>query len=92
MGIYVNLIGSIAKEANDMLVEVNLANKNSFAKQVLEAHENKAEIEKIVSMELGKPMSVRFVSGENKTEKKQSSSSIESIANDLDVPFNIIDE
>ena len=92
MGIYVNLIGSTAKEANDMLVEVNLANKNSFAKQVLEAHENKAEIEKIVSMELGKPMSVRFVSGENKTEKKQNSSSIESIANDLDVPFNIIDE
>ena len=92
MGIYVNLIGSTAKEANDMLVEVNLANKNSFAKKVLEAHENKAEIEKIVSMELGKPMSVRFVSGENKTEKKQSSSSIESIANDLDIPFNIIDE
>ena len=42
MGIYVNLIGSTAVEINDMIIEVNLANKNSFAKQILETHENKA--------------------------------------------------
>ena len=92
MGIYVNLIGSTAKEINDMVIEVDLANKNSFAKQILETHENKAEIEKIVSIEAGKTMSVRFASRESKTEAKTSTNSIENIANDMDIPFNIIDE
>ena len=92
MGIYVNLIGSTAKEVNDMVVEVNLANKNSFAKQVLESQQNKAEIEKIVSMELGKPMNIRFASGENKVESKKNANSIENFADNLDIPFNIIDE
>ena len=92
MGIYVNLIGSTAKEINDMVIEVDLANKNSFAKQILETHENKAEIEKIVSIEAGKTMSVRFASGENKTQTKAAANSIENIVNDMDIPFNIIDE
>lgn len=92
MGVYVNLIGSTAKQVNDMVVEVNLANKNSFAKQILESHENKSEIEKQVSMEIGKPMNIRFASSENKVETKKNGNSIENIANDLDIPFNIIDE
>jgi len=92
MGIYVNLIGSTAKEINDMIIEVELANKNSFARQVLETHENKAEIEKIVSIEAGRTMNVRFAGGENKKESKTSTNSIENIANNMDIPFNIIDE
>ena len=64
MTIYVNLIGSSAREINDMTVEVELANKNQFAKNILEAYENKSEIEKIISMEANKTMNVRFVSGE----------------------------
>lgn len=92
MRVYVNLIGSTAKQVNDMVVEVNLANKNSFAKQILESHENKSEIEKQVSMEIGKPMNIRFASSENKVETKKKGNSIENIANDLDIPFNIIDE
>ena len=93
MGIYVNLIGSTAIEVNDMIIEVNLANKNSFAKQILETHENKAEIEKIASMEAGKTMSVRFSDSEDKKISNQkSNSSIENVISDLDIPFNIIDE
>jgi len=93
MGIYVNLIGSTAVEVNDMIIEVNLANKNSFAKQILETHENKAEIEKIASMEAGKTMNVRFSSSEDKKESTpKASSSIENMMTDLDIPFNIIDE
>lgn len=92
MGIYVNLIGSTAKEINDMIIEVELANKNSFAKQVLEAHENKAEIEKIVSIEAGKTMNVRFVSGGEQSKANTPTNPIENIANNLDIPFNIIDE
>ena len=90
MSAYVNLIGSTAKEINDMIVEVNLNNKNTFAKQVLEAHENKTEIEKLLSQEFGKPMNVRFTSDNEKKEKH--GSTIESIASNMDIPINIIDE
>ena len=93
MGIYVNLIGSTAKEINDMTIEVLLANKNAFGKEILEAHENKAEIEKIASIEAGKTMNVRFVGTEDKKESTpKASSSIENMMTDLDIPFNIIDE
>ena len=74
------------------MVEVRLANKNNFAKQVLEAHENKAEIEKLVSNELGKHMNVRFVNSDEKKSIKKVENPIENIANDLDIPFNVIDE
>jgi len=90
MGIYVNLIGSTAKEINDMTVEVILANKNSFAKDVLEAHENKAEIERITSIEAGKTMNVRFVNEESKMENI-SNNGFENLIGNLDIPINIID-
>ena len=93
MGIYVNLIGSTAIEVNDMTIEVCLANKSSFAKQVLETYENKAEIEKIASMEAGKTMNVRFSTSEDKNVSNiKSNSNIENVISDLDIPFNIIDE
>ena len=93
IGIYVNLIGSTAVEVNDMIIEVNLANKNSFAKQILETHENKTEIEKIASMEAGKTMNVRFSNSEDKKiSNSKTNSSIENMITDLNVPFNIIDE
>ena len=92
MGIYVNLIGSKAKEINDMVVEVELANKNAFAKKVLEDHENKAEIERVLSIEAGKAMNVRFINSGEKKKQEGNENSIENIANNMDIPFNIIDE
>ena len=92
MGIYVNLIGSCAREVNDMTIEVELANKNSFAKNVLETQENKAEIEKIASIEAGKTMNVRFVSQDDKKQDNATTNSIENMVNGLDIPINIIDE
>ncbi len=93
MGIYVNLIGSTAREANDMTIEVLLANKNAFGKEILEAHDNRAEIEKIASIEAGKTMNVRFVSAEDKKKAElESDSNIENMITDLNIPFNIIDE
>ena len=93
MGIYVNLIGSTAKEINDMTIEVLLANKNAFGKEILESHDNKAEIEKIASIEAGKTMNVRFVGAEDKNVSNvKSNSSIENMIEGLDIPINIIDE
>lgn len=93
MGIYVNLIGSTATEVNDMTIEVLLANKNAFARNILETHENKAAIEKIASIEAGKTMNVRFVNAEDKKKASlESNSSIENMITGLDIPINIIDE
>ena len=92
MGIYVNLIGSKAKEINDMTIEVELANKNSFAKNILETHENKAEIERIASIEAGKTMNVRFISQDDKKTNNVNANSLENMVNGLDIPINIIDE
>ena len=39
MAIYVNLIGSKASQLNDMTVEVELANKNDFGREMLEKYE-----------------------------------------------------
>ncbi len=92
MGIYVNLIGSTAREVNDMTIEVTIANQNSFAKNILESHENKAEIEKIASIEAGKTMNIKFVSSEDKKKADLKNNSIENMINNLDIPINIIDE
>lgn len=92
MGIYVYLIGSTATRVNDLVIEIKLANKNPFAKQVLEAHENRSELELLVSKELGKPMNIKFVSEEEKVNEKNDSNPLDGIANNKDIPFNIIDE
>lgn len=92
MGIYVNLIGSTAKEINDMTIEVEIANKNAFAKNILETHENKAEIERIASIEAGKTINIKFVSAEDKKKDKLKTNSIENMITGLDIPINIIDE
>ena len=54
MAIYVNLIGSKASQLNDMTVEIELANKNDFGREMLEKYENKALVEKFVSEEMRK--------------------------------------
>ena len=54
MAIYLNLIGSKASQLNDMTVEVELANKNDFGREMLEKYENKALVEKFVSEEMRK--------------------------------------
>ena len=54
MAIYVNLIGSKASQLNDMTVEVELANRNDFGREMLEKYENKALVVKFVSEEMRK--------------------------------------
>ena len=92
MTIYANLIGTRGVLVNDMVVGIEFPKKvTEFAKKVLEEHENKTFIEKIVSMEQGANMQIRILDKSNNqsTPKKQS---IENIANELDIPINIIDE
>ena len=92
--LYTNLINTNAVEINDMTVGITF-NKplTPFGKTILEKSENVSDIEKRVSMEYGKPMRVKYI--EDKQEKvndKPQQDSFESLAQDLDLPFNIIEE
>ena len=60
MAIYVNLIGSKASQLNDMTVEVELANRNDFGREMLEKYENKALVEKFVSEEMRKSYALKI--------------------------------
>ena len=83
--LYTNLIGTSAKEINDMMVEISFAGKISpFAKTVLDKKENKDILEKLVSQELGKVMHIKYSQiGEQSSKDKEPN---------IDIPINIIDE
>ena len=92
MTIYANLLSTKGVLVNDKVVGIEFPKKvTDFAKKVIEEHENKAFIEKIVSMEQGSNMQIRILE-KNKGKKETKKTSIESIANELDIPINIIDE
>ncbi|MGN1301626.1 MAG: DNA polymerase III subunit gamma/tau [Clostridia bacterium] len=89
--IYTNLIGTKAKLIDDMTVGIEFPSKLSeFAKKVLNEYENKAIIEKLVSMEQGNTMRVKYL-GNDEAEAKPKDD-IENLANKLNIPINIIDE
>ncbi|MBO5412721.1 MAG: DNA polymerase III subunit gamma/tau [Clostridia bacterium] len=89
--IYTNLIGTKAKLIDDMTVGIEFPSKLSeFAKKVLNEYENKAIIEKLVSMEQGNTMRVKYLGNDAAEEKPKDD--IENLANKLNIPINIIDE
>lgn len=89
--IYTNLIGTKAKLIDDMTVGIEFPSKLSeFAKKVLNEYENKAIIEKLVSMEQGNTMRVKYL-GNDEAETKPKDD-IENLASKLNIPINIIDE
>ena len=66
--LYTNLLGTKAKKTNDLCVEIQFANQiSAFAKTVLDQHENKEEIVKLISMEEGQKMEVKYTEGESAT-------------------------
>ncbi len=89
--IYTNLIGTKAKQIDDMTVGIEFPNKLSeFGKKVLNEIENKALIEKLISMEAGNTMRVKYLTSENEEEKPKDG--FENLASKLNIPINIIDE
>ena len=89
--IYTNLIGTKAVLLDDMTVGIEFPNKLSeFAKKVLNEYENKTIIEKLVSVEQGNTMRVKYIGNEDIETKPKDD--IENLANKLNIPINIIDE
>lgn len=93
MIIYTNLINTVAKEINDMTIGIEFKGKlTDFGKKVLEQAENRKELERLVSLEYGKEMAIRFLNNEEAKNLKTQSHNIAEVANDLDIAINIIDE
>ena len=89
--IYTNLIGTKALLLDDMTVGIEFPSKLSeFAKKVLNEYENKALIEKIISVEQGNTMRVKYLGSEETQSKPKDD--IENLVNKLNIPINIIDE
>ena len=92
--LYTNLMNSNATEINDMTVGINFPKGlTAFGKAILEKNENIAELEKRVSMEFGKPMRIKYIE-ESKQEvvnTNKEGSTIQNFAQDLDLPFNVIE-
>ena len=93
MGLYTNLIGTVATEINDMTIGIEFPNgMTAFGKAVLEKPENTKTISDLVSIAKGKEMHIKFIDGGNNPQDVQSNvDTIENFANGMDLPFNVID-
>ena len=92
--LYTNLMYSNAEEINDMTIGITFEKAlTPFGKTILERNENVQELEKRISMEYGKPMKIKYIDGANQEERKieKEESQIENFAQDLDLPFNVIE-
>lgn len=92
--LYTNLMNAKAKKIDDMTVGIVFSNGlNSFGKTVLEKTENKEELRKKVSIACGKDMQIKYMDAKQQDiPKGEDNSELESLAKDLDLPINIIEE
>ena len=91
--LYTNLINTVAEKINDMTVGIKFPKgMTAFGKSVLQKQENINEISSLVSMAYGKEMQIKYISEEqSKPIQHNPEDDIAKLANQSDIPFNIID-
>lgn len=93
MTLYANLLGTKGVLINDLIVGIEFPGKvTTFAKKVIEDNENKAIIEKLVSMEQGATMKIKILGNEEVTSSNSSKQGIEGFAQKMDLPLDIIED
>ena len=89
--LYTNLIGTKAKEINDMTVAIEFPKgMSSFGKTVLEKPENIREISNLVSIACKKEMQIKYIVADNKAKTITQEEKLQNFANESNIPFNII--
>ena len=89
MFMYINLAGSVAREVNDMTLEIQFPNGlNKVAKDFLSRPDNKQSLKNTIHLACGKEMQIKFVGEETST--KQDKNEFEAFVNNANIPFNII--
>ena len=93
MNLYTNLMGTVAKEVNDLTIAIEFPNgMTAFGKAFLENPENTKIISDMVSIAKGKEMQIKYVEGQKDTPKQSNNAEeIKKFANGFDLPFNVID-
>ena len=91
--LYTNLMNTDAKELNDMTVGIMFKKGiTPFGRTVLEKQENVKELTTLVSMACGKEMQIKYIDGSIQEKVKPTiEESIQNLANESDIPFNIIE-
>ena len=90
--LYTNLLNSEANEINDMTVGIVFPKGlTPFGKTILEKNENKTELEKKVSIEFGKPMRIKYIEQKKQEIKQEKANPLETLAQDYNLPFNVVD-
>ena len=91
--LYTNLMNTDAKELNDMTVGIMFKKGiTPFGRTVLEKQENVKELTTLVSMACGKEMQIKYIDGSIQEKAKPTiEESIQNLANESDIPFNIIE-
>ena len=90
--LYTNLMNTKATEINDMTVGIEFPNgMTSFGKTVLEKPENIREISNLVSIACGKEMQIKYINVNNQVHKLTNEEDLQNLANQSDIPFNIIE-
>ena len=90
--LYTNLMNTKATELNDMTVGIEFPNgMTAFGKTVLEKPENIREISNLVSIACGKEMQIKYLSSNNAVHQTTKEEDLQNLANQSDIPFNIID-
>ena len=91
--LYTNLMNTSAEEINDMTVGIRFPNGlSSFGKTVLEKQENIKEISTLVSMACGKEMQIKYISeAQSQAVVHRPEDDIQKLANQSDIPFNVIE-
>ncbi len=91
MILYSNLVNTKAKQKDDFTIEVIFTNGlTKFGKDLLQRPENMQEIVKLVSMECGKEMRIKYIDAGEYVPKQEDS--LEEKIKSLDIPINIIEE
>lgn len=92
--LYSNLLKAKPIELNDMVIGISFPEGiNAFGKSILEKPENITELSRVVSMEYGKDMKVRIIDNVDSLPKKseKQENKLEQMAENLDIPLNIIE-
>ena len=88
--LYTNLMNTTATEVNDMTVGIVFPNGiTPFGRSILDKPETVNELTKVVSLELGKPMQVRYIDAKH---PEQAKDIVGEITKEIGMPINVIDE
>ena len=91
--LYTNLINTKVEQIDDNVVEIRFQKGiTAFGKTILEKQDNIKELTNLVSIACGKDMQIRYISDiKNQVASHTPEDDIQKLANDSNIPFNIID-